>query len=71
MAGLATLAVGLYVTTRSGASLVARLGREGPVTLQSPLYSIANEIVLLPLGAVLLAAGLGAAGARRLARRRG
>lgn len=71
VAGLATLAVGLYVTTRSGASLVARMGREGPVPLQSPLYSIANEIVLLPLGAVLLAAGLGAAGARRLARRRG
>ena len=70
VAGLATLAAGLVVTTRAGASLVAEIGREGPVTLQTPLYSVANETVLLPLGAVLLAAGLGAAGARRLARRR-
>ncbi|MFX4286778.1 hypothetical protein ACQBJO_01230 [Janibacter sp. G349] len=70
VAGLATLAAGLFVATRAGASLVAEVGREGPVTLQTPLYSVANETVLLPLGAVLLAAGLGAAGARRLARRR-
>lgn len=70
VAGLATLAAGLFVTTRAGASLVAEIGREGPVTLQTPLYSVANETVLLPLGAVLLAAGLGAAGARRLGRRR-
>lgn len=70
VAGLATLAAGLFVATRAGASLVAEVGRERPVTLQTPLYSVANETVLLPLGAVLLAAGLGAAGARRLARRR-
>lgn len=70
VAGLATIAVGVAVATAPGARLVFRIGREGPVTLQSVIYAFFTPANLVPLGCLLLAAGLGAAGARRLARRR-
>lgn len=71
VAGLCTVAAGLATATRPGIEVVSRLGIEGPVRLQSLLYGFATPYVLVPLGALLIAGGLGAAGARRLGRRRG
>lgn len=70
VAGLCTLAFGFFVVTEPGLRLVYRMGREGPASLQTAWYSVASELLLLPIGALLLAAGLGAAGARRWGRRR-
>lgn len=65
VAGLCTIALGLATATHFGMRTVFRLGREGPVRLQDLFYGFATPTLLVPLGALLLAAGLGAAGARR------
>lgn len=70
VAGLCTLVLGIVAATEPGARMVYRIGREGPVSLQSSLYIVATPTMLIPLGSLLIAAGLGAAGARRLRRRR-
>lgn len=71
VAGAATIGLGLFVATSSGARLIYRLGVEGPASVQSVMYGVLTPVNLIPIGSLLLAAGLGAAGARRLGRRRG
>ena len=70
VAGLATLVSGVVIATESGYRLLADLAQAGPAPFTSAVYVVGAPYVLVPLGAVLVAAGLGAAGARRLGRRR-
>lgn len=69
VAGLATLVSGVVIATDSGYRLLADLAQAGPAPFTSAVYVVGAPYVLVPLGAVLVAAGLGAAGARRLGRR--
>lgn len=69
VAGLCTMATGVFVATRPGMQAVSQLGQSGPVPVQYPLYSVATPLNLLVLGSMLLALGLAASAARRLGRR--
>ena len=60
---------GVVIATDSGYRLLADLAQAGPAPFTSAVYVVGAPYVLVPLGAVLVAAGLGAAGARRLGRR--
>ncbi len=70
VAGLCTLLLGLFSVTGPGMSLVFRMGRHGPDFIQQSFYSVAGPATLILFGSLLLAMGLGAAGARRLGARR-
>lgn len=65
-----TIGVGVLLATREGARFLWEMTGEGPVTLQRPLLTVLTPTTFFLVGSLLLAAGLGAAGARRLGRRR-
>ncbi|MDV3295807.1 MAG: hypothetical protein LOY01_08320, partial [Brachybacterium paraconglomeratum] len=54
------------VVLACGAAPPGLAAQAGPAPFTSAVYVVGAPYVLVPLGAVLVAAGLGAAGARRL-----
>lgn len=69
VAGMATIIVGLLAYTQTGMRAIYEIGIESPLRLQWPLIMFVDSMTLILIGSLLLAAGLGAAGARRVGRR--
>lgn len=70
VAGVCTIAVGVLLATRGWSRFLWEVTGDGPVTLQRPLLTVITPFNFFLVGSLLLAVGLGAAGARRLGRRR-